>query len=72
MSNPKQPTITLADGSILTLRHSFVQHDEDSETTLEKHIYIDKNGKQHIKYFSYQTSQTSPKEPMDSRKTSNK
>ncbi len=72
MPNPKK-TITLSDGTVLTLQHTFIQHDQDSETTLEKHIYMEPSGRQHIKYFSYPFKfKSSRKEPKDSLTTDNK
>lgn len=57
----KQKTITLSNGQTLTLINTMIQHDEESKTTLEKHVYVDEEKGQHIRYFSYPTPSNEPK-----------
>jgi hypothetical protein len=57
----KQKTITLPNGQVLTLINTMTQHDDESKTTLEKHVYLDEENGQHIRYFSYPTPSNEPK-----------
>ena len=49
-------TIKLPNGQILTLINTIIKNDEESHTTLKKHIFVDHQNGQHVKYFSYPTT----------------